>query len=267
MRFQGNYHTHSTLCDGKSTLRENAEEALRLGLVSLGFSGHMDADVHMDFPQYLSEVRSLQREYAGRLEILCGVELDNLYDPRYAEGTDYVIGSTHFLDVEYERPLSVDDTPEDMAFLLEQFYGGDALKLCRDYYRIEAGICDRIPCTFIGHFDLVTKFNHLLHFVDETDSRYLAPAKEAMEALVRKGLPFEINTRQAHRGKLFPGGELLKHLRSLGGEILLSSDAHHCSELVKGFDAAAEAAREAGFDHINYLAVRDGKTVFVPQGI
>ena len=30
MRFQGNYHTHSTLCDGKSTLRENVEEALRV---------------------------------------------------------------------------------------------------------------------------------------------------------------------------------------------------------------------------------------------
>ena len=36
---------------------------------------------------------------------------------------DYVIGSTHFLDVDYERPLSIDNTSEDVILLCNEFYG------------------------------------------------------------------------------------------------------------------------------------------------
>ena len=92
MKVKANYHTHTTLCDGASTPRENAEAALKLGFTHLGFSGHMDADVHMDFDRYVSEVGALRKEYEGRLEILCGVELDALYDPGYAERAEYVFG-------------------------------------------------------------------------------------------------------------------------------------------------------------------------------
>ena len=38
--WQGDYHTHSTLDDGKSTLEEMAAAAHALGLPRLGFSGH-----------------------------------------------------------------------------------------------------------------------------------------------------------------------------------------------------------------------------------
>ena len=267
MTIRANYHTHSTLCDGTSTLEEHAREALRLGFTHLGFSGHMDADVHMDFDRYLAEVRSVQEKYRDRMEILCGVELDNLYDPKYAGMADYVIGSTHFLDVEYERPLSVDDTPEDFLLLLNGFYRGDWRKMCRDYYEIEAGIWRRFDCTFIGHFDLVAKFNDELHVIDEEDPVYLGYASEAMEALADRGLVFEINTRNVHKGRLFPGKRLLKRLHEMGGEVILSSDAHCCTELNKGFDTALRAARECGFDHVNILVKGGSGVAFKQIGI
>ena len=267
MELKANFHTHTVFCDGESTPRELVGEALRLGFDRLGFSGHMDPDIRMDLPAYVREIRRLSEEYADRIELLCGVELDNLYDPVCAEGLDYIIGSTHFLDVPYERPLSVDLTPEDLVLLCREFYGGDYFRLCRAYYELEARVYDRLGCTFVGHFDLVTKFNPVLHFIDENDPRYLSPACEAMEHLVSRGVPFEINTRMADRGKLFPAPPLLRRLRELGGEILISSDAHRASELNAGFELAADAARACGFDHVNLLTKRGGGLRLVQTGL
>ena len=88
-----------------------------------------------------------------------------------------------------------------------------------------------------------------------------------MEYLVSQGVPFEINTRQAHRGKLFPSPALLRRLRELGGEILISSDAHAAGELNAGFDLALETAAACGFDHVNLLTKRDGSLRFIPVGL
>ena len=114
MSLRANYHTHTTWCDGTSTPKEIVEQALKLGFDYLGFSGHMDADIHMDYCEYAKDIWKLKEEYKDRIEILCGVELDNLYDAYCANQADYIIGSTHFLDVKYERLLSIDDKPEDV---------------------------------------------------------------------------------------------------------------------------------------------------------
>lgn len=263
MSLRANYHTHTTWCDGSSTPREIVEQALKLGFDHLGFSGHMDADIHMDYCEYAKDIWKLKEEYKDRIEILCGVELDNLYDASCAKQADYIIGSTHFLDVKYERPLSIDDKPEDVILLLNEFYHGDIIYMCKEYYKLEAQICDKFPCSFIGHFDLITKFNSVLHLVDEDSSAYLEPAYEAMEYLVKKGIPFEINTRQAYRGKLFPGKTILKRLHELGGEIVISSDAHHFSELDNGFEYAKQIAKESGFNHTNYLTKKAGTIEYI----
>jgi histidinol-phosphatase (PHP family) len=80
-----------------------------------------------------------------------GVELDNMYDPRCADEAEYIIGSTHFLDVDSEIPMSVDNTPEMMEQLCREFYGGDYYRLSRAYYELEAKGYDRLKCTFVGH--------------------------------------------------------------------------------------------------------------------
>lgn len=255
-----NYHTHTNFCDGNNSPREMIEYAIALGFTHLGFSGHMDADIHMNFDEYVSEVRKLQFEYSDRIDVFCGVELDNLYEQVCWLTTDYVIGSTHFLDVDYYRPLSIDNTVEDVVTLCNEFYGGDYYKLCRAYYELEAKICDKFPCTFIGHFDLVSKYNYILHCFDEDDDKYLTPAFDAMECLVKQDIPFELNTRQSDRGKFYPSNTLLKRLKELNGKVIISSDAHNAFELNKGFDDAVELLKKCGFRY-SYMLVRDeGKT-------
>ena len=140
MPLLANYHTHTTFCDGTSTAEEQVQQAIRLGFRHLGFSGHMDPDIHMVIQDYYKEIRRLRDKYSGQIEILCGVELDNIYDPHCADEADYLIGSTHFLDVETEVPMSVDNSEEIMAELCRRFYGGDYYALAKDYYDLEARV-------------------------------------------------------------------------------------------------------------------------------
>lgn len=256
MPLLANYHTHTTFCDGTSTAEEQVQQAIRLGFRHLGFSGHMDSDIHMVIQDYYKEIRRLRDKYSGQIEILCGVELDNIYDPHCADEADYLIGSTHFLDVETEVPMSVDNSEEIMAELCRRFYGGDYYALAKDYYDLEARVYDRLHCTFVGHFDLVTRFNDSMHFLDEDDPRYRKPALEAMEYLVSEGVPFEINCGAVNRNRkkeFYPNTFLLKALRGFGGEILINSDAHHHSLLDGAFDKAVQKAIECGFTHTNIL--------------
>ena len=255
---KANFHTHTTFCDGRDTPEDIVRYARDNGCTHLGFSGHMDPDINMDFPAYLAEIQRLQKKYAvsGTFDILAGVELDILYDPKSAEGAEYIIGSTHFLDVDTDVPMSVDSEPELIAFICEHFFSGDYYRMTTAYYDLESRVFDRLKCTFVGHFDLITRFNDELHFVDETDPRYLKPALEAMEYLVSKGVPFEINCGAVNRGRkkeLYPHPLLLKALHDFGGEIVISSDAHQKELLFGAFDKAAEAALACGFDHTNIL--------------
>lgn len=254
---RANFHTHTVFCDGTNTAEEMVQQALALGFEQLGFSGHMDPDIHMDWPAYVAEITRLKRAYAGQLDILMGVELDNVYDPACCPGAEFVIGSTHFLDVETPTPMSVDNSPEIMEQLCREYYGGDWLALCRAYYELEAQVYDKLHCTFVGHFDLVTRFNDDMHFVDETSRAYLGPALEAMEYLVGEGVPFEINCGAVNRGRkaeLYPRTELLRALHDFGGQIFINADAHQREKLNGGFDVAVSKAMECGFTHVNILA-------------
>ena len=259
MALRANYHTHTTFCDGSDTAEDVVKSAVSKGFLHLGFSGHMDPDIHMDIESYFAEIDRLRVKYADKIEILCGVELDNLYDPHCADRAEYIIGSTHFLDVQSEIPMSVDNNEEFMRRLAEEFFGGDYYKLSKSYYDLVSRVYDRLHCTFVGHFDLVTRFNDSMHFLDEEDPRYRMPALEAMEYLVKEGVPFEINCGAVNRNRkkeLYPNMFLLKNLREFGGEILINSDAHQKELLDGGFDIAVDRALACGFTHVNILTRR-----------
>lgn len=252
-----NYHTHTVMCDGSDTPEDVVLEAIAKGFRHLGFSGHMDPDIHMDWPAYVAEVSRLRRKYADRLDILMGVELDNVYDPACCPGAEYVIGSTHFLDVDSPVPMSVDSSLANVSALCRDYFGGDYYALSRAYFELEAKVYDRLHCTWVGHFDLVTRFNDEAHFLDESDPRYTGPALEAMEYLVGEGVPFEINCGAVNRGRkaeLYPRRELLRALHDFGGQIFINADAHQKELLDGGFDVAVRTAIDCGFTHVNYLA-------------
>ncbi len=251
-----NYHTHTTFCDGTSTAEEQVLQAIELGFFALGFSSHVDPDIPMDWNAYSAEILRLRAAHKGELDILLGAELDNLWDRSHCPEAEFVIGSTHYIPVGTPHDGCVDWSAEVSEQCCREFFGGDWYAYCRAYYEFEAQVYDRTQCTFVGHFDLVTRFNDDLHAFDEEDPRYVSPALEAMEHLVQQGVPFEINCGAFNRGRkaeLYPRQSLLRALHDFGGEIFITSDAHQRELLASGFDTAVERAIECGFTHVNAL--------------
>ena len=97
---RADFHTHTTYCDGKSTPREMVEAAYRKGLTDFGISGHADFSFCLEnfgmtdqaLKQYKEELYRLREEYAGKMNLYIGIELDCLGPVQKAE---YAIGSTH----------------------------------------------------------------------------------------------------------------------------------------------------------------------------
>ena len=256
MAIKTNFHTHTTFCDGRSTAAEMVDRALELGFTALGFSGHMDPGVHMDWDAYKVEVLRLRRQYAGTLDILLGAELDNFHDPSTVAEAEFVIGSTHYLAVGDDAYICVDYMPEKLKVDVENHFGGDWYAYARAYYDFHAQVYTRTGCDIVGHFDMVCRYNDMFRTIDEEDPRYLNPAREAMAALVEQGVPFEINTGGLARGRRtvpYPMPTLLAYLRELGGEIIINSDAHDAALLDACLDDAVRFAIEAGFTHTNMM--------------
>ena len=128
--YQCSVHTHTTLCDGKGTPDEMAASAYASGVKYYGFSGHSFSPNPMDFgynlppdtSEYRQKVLALREEYAGRMEILLGIEWDGWTegDP---EGYDYWIGSAHAIRDAEGNYYAVDNTPAMYPFTVSRTLG------------------------------------------------------------------------------------------------------------------------------------------------
>lgn len=249
-------HTHSTMCDGKDTLGSMARAAFEAGAVSFGASGHSHTPMPEDEGQvlpadmtaYRAEVLRLREAYAGRMDVLLGVELDNCADVT-AEGFDYWIGSVHYLRGPEGGWHTVDwDRPSLERCLREQF-AGNSLMMAEYYYDEVRRMAERKP-TILGHVDLIVKFNENGYVFDESAPRYRAAALAALHAADPAETLLEINTgamSQGYRSVPYPALFLLREWRAMGGGVILTADAHSARAIVHGYAQAAELARAAGF--------------------
>ena len=263
MKLRSNAHTHTTYCDGRDAPEAMVQAALERGFVSLGFTIHgwapyEPAPVTLEREaEYRAELKRLREKYRGQIEILIGAERDALYERDFSQ-YEYLIDSIHWI-VRDGAYIGVDYSEEVMRDGVREHFGGDYYAYCRAYYREEAELCARSDAAFIGHIDLVSKFNEGNRYFDEADPRYLGPALEALDCALNRGVPLEINSgaiARGYRSAPYPAAPLLRHIRARGGEILINSDAHAAAHLDCAFGQCVEIARSCGFDHILRLRER-----------
>lgn len=250
-----NLHTHTTFCDGKNSPEEMVRSAISLGMDSLGFSGHGPScapdDAAMAWsmvPAYRAEVLRLKKEYAGRLDILLGIERDYFFAPD-GDGWDYVIGSVHYVEKDGAW-LGVDHSPEIFLQNVQRYYGGDFYAFAEDYYRLVGGVAERTGCQIVGHFDLITKFNEGDRLFDTGHPRYVTAALEALDRLAGQNLIFEINTgamSRGYRAAPYPAQALLRAMRERDLPICITGDSHSASALLHAFPQAEQLARCCGY--------------------
>lgn len=258
MNNYADYHTHTHFSDGKQSIDEMAQFAFENGMYAIGFSDH--SPMHFEEARWkvrdewlkdiIKSVGKLKKEYAGKLDIFAGLELD-LHSDMCIDGLDYIIASCHYMKVGDEY-AAIDYSSEVMMKDAYKYFGGDLYKYCRHYYEQVSHLGDRGPAV-IGHYDLVTKFNEGGCMFDESDPRYLNIATEALEVLAKKDMVFEINTGamfRKYRTVPYPSLSLLRRLKELGGRVILSGDSHNVNALCHKFDDAKALAEAVGFKEI-----------------
>lgn len=257
---KSNYHTHTDFSDGKNTPEEMIEAAIALGFDKIGISDHAYTEFDgglWSIPQdrlteYVEKIQALKAKYADRIRVFVGLEQDALAIP-LPEGLDYYLGSVHWLR-KGDRYLELDASYESLCRSVQEVYGGDVDGLAEDYYALVASYAEDPKVAFIGHFDLITKFDELNPPLFKPTPRYVAAWKAAADKLIRAGKIFEINTGAISRGKRttpYPAEPILEYLGERKAKVVVCSDCHATSGLACAFDEAEALAKKYGLEIVD----------------
>ena len=251
------------MCDGKDTPEEMLKKAIELGFDSLGFSTHAKTvqrskwELHTSVDEYVSEINRLKREYADRITVFLGAELDYFSKGVMPTDTlDYTIGSVHKV-IKDGVKVDFDHSYESAKESIDTLYDGDSIAYSRDYYELVAKMAHEVDYDIVGHFDLLTKFSEKHPELIDTESKeYRSIALEALSAVREKHEIFEMNTGAIGRGYRttpYPAPFILDEMRRLDCKLVLSSDCHNKDFLTVHFKEATEYARAHGFSELYYL--------------
>lgn len=248
-------HLHSAFStDGTSAMEEEILHALDTGLDVICFTEHNDYGVNpdgsfvVDTDAYLGSFLEMKEKYAGRIELLFGVEAGlqpdeatRSYFLRYLKSYpfDFIIGSSHVVNhKDPYYPEFYDDYPDDdsayRAYFTEELENAGLYGDMYDSY---------------GHLDYILRYGKTKNkfFTYEKFADVLDPL---LEAIISAGRCIEINTAGFRKGMGVPNPhpDILKRYRRLGGlPPTVGSDAHNIKDIAKDFDAAEEVLRDAGY--------------------
>lgn len=241
-----NFHTHTTYCDGKDSPEDMIKAAIAQGFTALGFSGHSYTSIDESYcmtksgtREYIDELKRLKEKYADRIRIYIGLEADLYADDTDFSEFDYVIGSVHYVKCG-NKYIAVDESPaQRQVDSVKEYFGGSFIAFAESYYESMAMLAKKFKPSFIGHFDLVTKFNEGDCLFSTTDPRYIKAWQNAADELLKLGVPFEINTGAIARGSRttpYPSPDIAEYISKHGGAFILSSDCHDSEYLSLKFD-------------------------------
>ena len=246
-----NFHTHTLFSDGKNTVEENIQYALTHNMQALGFSDHSFTDFDTsycmmpeDFEPYLACISEAKKQYADRIQIYAGLELD-YFSQEDTSALDYWIASVHSIHrngVYY----SLDSTPEIQQTCIQDAFSGNVIDFAKCYFDMVTEVVDRTKPAFVGHFDLINKFSLMPVHAEE----YQKAAVDALQQVLKICPYIELNTGAMSRGwrtTPYPEDFLLKTILESGGQMILSSDSHKKEHLTYSFSESIALLKEIGF--------------------
>lgn len=261
-----NFHTHSTYCDGKSTLEEIVDKAKSLDMKWLGFSSH--APLPFDclwsmksekLDKYLNEILTLKSQ--TEIEIYAGLEVDyipNTTGPKYFdEALDYTIGSIHFVEnFKDGRRWEIDGPHSFFLEGLEKIFSNKIKDVIVRYFELTREMVEHSTPTIVGHLDKIKIQNIDNNFFSEDDLWYRHEIEATLDSIQKSGCIIEVNTRGIYQKKTattYPSPWILELILKRNIQITLSSDAHHCNDLINQFSEAAIILNQIGFQEIHIL--------------
>ncbi len=251
-------HNHTSRCGHASgTLQEYAEAALKAGTAWLGFADHAPVPEAMrpgesmapeETEAYIQDLFRLRDQYAGRLEILTGFEVDfpllGSFDSSYFtdDRLDYLIGSCHYLDGwGFDNPDYTDG-----------FSSRDINGLYTEYYSVIERLIDSRLFNIAGHIDLLKKFGH------RPSADFSSVLKRLGRKLVSSGMAFEVNTSGWLKPvqEQYPSEDIINLFFECSVPVTLGSDSHSPEQNGYGLARAAEILRKAGYRKLTVFRKR-----------
>ncbi len=266
-----NFHTHSCFCDGKESPEEYVRSAVALGFESLGFSAHaplpfenawsLTADKAM---AYITEIERLKQEYADKLRILTGMEVDfipavstQFRELKQQYRLDYLIGAVHLVQPSHTTDMwFIDGHYSKYDAGLKEIYKMDIRRGVSDYFHQLWEMLATQEFDVLAHADKIKMNNRGLYF-STADDWYLDFIRESAGLIATNGCIVEVNTRGIYKKRcpeFYPSLTMLRALREKNVPVTISTDAHHPSEIALLWCEAEALLREAGYGS---LMVRD----------
>lgn len=274
-KYDSHNHTNHSL-DSAQMPDELCLSAIEKGVAGLTVSDHADIYTFVEDYSYdrivasVAETEKMRKKYAGRLEILKGVELGDIFTNREAAEKvksitdfDVILGSVHF--VPYD---GIDIYCSEVSFDKKSFSAERLNGYINEYFRLIRNMIDTDDIDVVCHLTYIARYMHRKYGRDIDITLYYPQIEDILREIIRKNLALEVNVSgfdgEYDKDYSFaPGEDILKMYLSLGGKkITLGSDSHSSDRVAKRFDEAACVLRRLGFNHYYYFKNR--KAVEVP---
>ncbi|MBI9098069.1 MAG: histidinol-phosphatase [Spirochaetaceae bacterium] len=267
-----NYHTHCDFCDGAGKPEDYITEAISKGFHALGFSSHAPISFEREWtlseksvPDYLQTINSLKREYADRIEVYTGLEIDYLEgisgpsSKKFSTlGLDYTIGSVHMIPVrDSDSFLPIDGAVELLKELLKNTFDGSFEKLSERYFGLIRDMLKNHQFNILGHLDLLKKRNtHNLLF-DENALWYRNQVLDTLDVLAETDVILEVNTGGISRkaiDSVYPSPWIISEARKRDIPLMLNADAHVPEHIDYYYSEALAIIKECRYGELYSLS-------------
>ncbi|MDX2080329.1 MAG: histidinol-phosphatase [Terrimicrobiaceae bacterium] len=259
-------HMHTPLCRHASGWPgEYARVAVGRGLRGVIVTCHApmpdgySADVRMrvdQFPEYLACVEQAASEWAGRAEILLGIE------------SDYVPGMEDWVRRLHERaPFHhvLGSVHPQVREFKARFYRGDDVAYQRLYFEHLAEAAETRLFDTLAHPDLIKN--------EAPDAwnleRILPDIRRALDRIAASGVAMELNTSGMNKRlpEMNPGPAILREMRERGIPVVVGADAHVPGRVGDGYVEALEMLEAAGYEAVSGFRERRRFEVPIPKAL
>jgi len=252
---KNNYHTHMYLCrHAVGSVQDYVEEAIRIGLDSLGMSDHapfkelMDRSIRMDpddLPIYLRECDAAIQKYKDQIKIYKALEIeyfpeyDSMYK-NYLKTLDYLALGQHYI-------------PDP-----ESFRGLRSCYRLQTHEHLKVYVDTILQAMETKYFLFVCHPDIMLYNFLSLDKTIVNECERLIEGAVRNDIFLEINANGIRKGLretengnryLYPRQEFWELAKKHQAKVIISSDAHDPSYLYnQEVIDAYEFARQLGIE-------------------
>ncbi len=272
MKLKTNYHSHSKFCDGKSSMQEMIESAIKRGFTHFGVSSHAPFPFENDFAiqdgcfeAYKNEFFRLKNLYSKQIHLYLGLEMDYITDiiedtdtPAKNYGLEYYIGSVH--------QVKEHNDSNDMWFIdgskvetydngLRDLFDMDIKRAVHCYYQSQINMIRKNNPDVLGHCDKIIMHNKNRYFTQD-EQWYKDEVVALFNEVKKKNIVVEVNTRGIYRKRaedFYPSTYWLKYLVSHNVPLTISTDCHKEDETDMLYADAVNVLKQIGCKKLYYF--------------